>query len=160
MYFPIMLKWSFFFPSYCQTIFPVSYYNKIWFFDYIFQLLIQLINLRGNVVHTIKGDTCQEGLGQCGASNDCDLQCKTRHAGQGQGSCDRTIQPPLCTCFYPCGSPSKRPPSPKKCTAGLGACDQCRDLCCNGKCAAQFKGGQGFCDNIGAQYLCQCTYDC
>ncbi|KAI8019448.1 Defensin-like protein 183 [Camellia lanceoleosa] len=111
------------------------------------------------MVPVAKSETriCTDGLGLCG--KDCNQRCVAKHPG-GQGTCDPTIKPELCSCQYNCDTPPN-PPKQKRCNAGLGQCSfACQTHCCNDKCAKMFKNGQGFCDDNAGVNLCQCQYDC
>lgn len=122
----------------------VNYYNFFFFFAVI-----------SAGVFSVAGP-CSESLGVCGT--DCDKRCQQKN---GQGSCDYTLNPPLCTCYYPCGTPS--PPQPKFCDGGAGVCnlDLCWHDCCNAKCAKQYPKGVGSCDSSASPApLCQCLYPC
>ncbi|KAL6501685.1 Defensin-like protein [Orobanche gracilis] len=52
----------------------------------------------------------------------------------------------------------------KKCIVGLGECGAsvCTGSCSNIKCHYQFHGRnpEGYCNNIGSNQLCYCSYDC
>ncbi|KAL6550012.1 Defensin-like protein [Orobanche minor] len=52
----------------------------------------------------------------------------------------------------------------RKCLIGLGVCGAsvCTESCCNIKCQYQFQGRnpEGYCNNIGPNQLCYCSYDC
>lgn len=115
-------------------------------------------------MHNINGDSCSAGLGDVAAIVIQGVNlCMVIKA---KGSRNITTHPHLFTCFCPCGAqpapPSPPPAAAGKCNAGLSeiCCAQCRDQCCNAKCASRFAIGQGHCDKIGTQLLCECTYDC
>ncbi|XP_058198485.1 defensin-like protein 183 [Rhododendron vialii] len=123
-------------------------------------LLVVLLHASDTLkIKSVAGGTCLEGLGLCGS--DCDQRCKSRHPpGSSSGSCDFTLNPPLCTCYYSCG---KQPPAPpqRNCHGGLGRCSQkCNTKCCNASCAAKFNYGQGYCDDSAGVSICQCQYVC
>ncbi|EOA26022.1 hypothetical protein CARUB_v10019430mg [Capsella rubella] len=121
-----------------------------------FSLLVFIILfiMLASVENKVKANTCMEGLGNC---QQCSERCKAKHGPQGEGSCD--IKNQLCTCYYPCGSPSG--PQPKKCYGGAGLCGgNCGPPCCNQKCAQKYNQGTGFCDSIGHTSLCKCEYPC
>ncbi|KAJ7943055.1 low-molecular-weight cysteine-rich 59 [Quillaja saponaria] len=54
----------------------------------------------GMIVQTAKGDkVCTEAMGLC--QKDCDARCKAKHI-DGDGTCDYTNIPALCSCNYFC----------------------------------------------------------
>ncbi|KAI6680906.1 hypothetical protein NL676_034787 [Syzygium grande] len=112
---------------------------------------------------------CSEGIGLCGEGNECEQRCMASHGPGSQGSCDYTIKPPLCTCYYNCPEPppcggsggSCPEPPPKECNGGGGLCTvACTDQCCSDRCATKFSQGRGYCDNSAGPWLCQCQYPC
>ncbi|KAF7848567.1 hypothetical protein BT93_L1838 [Corymbia citriodora subsp. variegata] len=101
---------------------------------------------------------CSEGIGLCGKQNECEQRCHASHGPGSRVSCDYTINPPLCTCYYDCPEP---PPPPKVCNGGGGLCTiTCKDQCCSDRCATKFNQGRGYCDNSAGPWLCQCQYPC
>jgi hypothetical protein len=91
---------------------------------------------------------CTREIGACAPS--CSDICASKYPNGGKGAC----QGDSCVCFYECGTE-------KRCNVGLGPCSaQCNDACCAAKCAQQGSLSEGFCDRLGYNFLCQCSYDC
>ncbi|OWM86961.1 hypothetical protein CDL15_Pgr015997 [Punica granatum] len=123
--------------------------------------VITCIMLKGGTkIRDVEGAApCSESLGLCG--KDCEARCSARHPGQSgvQGSCDYSITPSLCTCYYDCQQPPE--PPQKQCTGGAGLCSvKCQNDCCNANCASKYKQGTGFCNMLPRTWLCQCQYAC
>ncbi|ESQ54223.1 hypothetical protein EUTSA_v10026783mg [Eutrema salsugineum] len=105
-----------------------------------------------SVTDKVVAKPCNDLMGDC---EKCDERCKTKHGPTGKGTCEGTSNKE-CMCYYECG-----PPPPKVCYGGAGRCSQkCSNQCCNQICASMYLHGAGFCDSIGAIFLCKCQYPC
>ncbi|KAK3437576.1 hypothetical protein EUGRSUZ_C02235 [Eucalyptus grandis] len=65
-------------------------------------LVLLFVLTAGLMVKTTGAKVCTEGLGTCAGGNDCEQSCFERHGPGSQGTCDRTISPPLCSCIFMC----------------------------------------------------------